>query len=683
MLTKNKAVKHGRRYFPRQKTVLLYRLRHRLKNYFIQLGILKNHASNIRYCKFNIKFQTIFTLSLMFTFISVNNYSLLKILINYFQKSNLIIIVLAVSFCSMLLFGHHCRKHKNKTSLPPKPTNLFRFLAQLVFVIFITIPVCLYTNADRNSIFNDVVFPFIPTIIFGFFCIYRLKISSFIVFFTSQFIYFLNLFHFIPPKFSAFLEDIEFFFCNAILLYLFEAYHLSSWFSSQKKDKTESPPLPLLTIEKETEQQASCYDSTTGLANRRQFFVDLQAVNSPYRDDSIPFSIGIIDIDGFKRINEIYGHDIGDFILDKIGHRLYLALRHKALVYRIGNDEFGFILPGDKESTILNQEIASILETISHPISARNNQIVISCSAGCARSYFGTANSTQQIFEHADYALYYAKEQGGQGQIVVFDVNHELKLKELALIERALEKADFDKEFFIQFQPIIDSRNGGIITFESLARWDSPGLGRIAPDKFIQVAEQTGAIIRLTPILFKKALNEAKKWPHSIKLSFNLSAHDISHEKQITLLLDILKQSNIDPERIEFELTETAVMHNFAAAFDNVKKLQAVGASIALDDFGTGYSSLSHLQNFPLNKIKIDRSFVTNLEYNNRNYKIIKSIIILCREIGLDCVAEGVEDKEKVDLLAHLGVYLIQGYYYSSPLSAESAQVYIRNRPRV
>lgn len=614
----------------------------------------------------------------MFTFISVSNYFLLKILINYFHQSNLIIIVLAVSFCNMLLFGRHCQKHKNKANLPPNPTNLLRFLAQSIFVIFITIPVCLYTNADRNSIFSDIIFPFIPTIIFGFFCIYRLKLSSFIVFFISQFIYFLNLFHYITPKSASLLEDIEFFFCNAILLYLFDAYHLPLWFFPQKKDRANTPPL--LTMEKEIEQQ-SCHDSTTGLANRQQFFADLQAINSPYRKDNIPFSIGIIDIDGFKRINEIYGHDVGDFILDKIGHRLHLALRHKALVYRIGNDEFGFILPGDKESQLLKQEIASILEAISNPISARNNQIVVRCSVGCARSYFGTAHSAQQIFEHADYALYYAKEQGGQGQIAVFDVNHELKLKELALIERALEKADFEKEFFIQFQPIIDSRNGEIITFESLARWDSPGLGRIAPDKFIQVAEQTGAIIRLTPILFKKALKEAKKWPYDIKLSFNLSAHDISHEKQIGILLDILEQSNIDPERIEFELTETAVMHNFSAAFDNVKRLQAAGASIALDDFGTGYSSLSHLQNFPLNKIKIDRSFVTNLEYNNRNYKIIKSIIILCREIGLDCVAEGVEDKEKVDLLAHLGVYLIQGYYYSSPLSSESAQVYIRNRP--
>ncbi|MFT8736598.1 MAG: EAL domain-containing protein [Zymomonas mobilis] len=550
-------------------------------------------------------------------------------------------------------------------------------MAQLVFVGFITIPVLLYTNTARNSIFNDIIFPFIPTIVFGCFCIYRLKASSFILFFISQFIYFLKLFQCLSPQFSSILEDVEFFFCNAILLYLFDAYRLSSWFSMEKKNEAESPPS--LAIEAEIEQQANCYDTTTGLANRKQFFIDIQAVSPPYKEDNIPFSIGIIDIDGFKRINEIYGHDVGDFILDKIGHRLYLALRHKALVYRIGNDEFGFILPGNKEISVLNQELSSIIEAISTPIYARNNHIVISCSVGCASSYFGAANNSQQIFEHADYALSNAKDQGGQGQVVVFDLNHELRLKELALIERALEKADFGKEFFLQFQPIIDSRTEKIAAFESLARWKSPGLGMIAPDKFIRVAEQTGVILRLTPIFFQKALQEAQKWPSSIKISFNLSAHDISREKQIDHLIDILRLSNISPSRIEFELTETAVMHNFAAAFSNVKKLQAIGASIALDDFGTGYSSLSHLQNFPLNKIKIDRSFVTGLEYDNKNYKIIKSIINLCREIGLECVAEGVEDKEKIDLLSHLGVYLIQGYYYSPPLSSEPANIYIRN----
>lgn len=315
------------------------------------------------------------------------------------------------------------------------------------------------------------------------------------------------------------------------------------------------------------------------------------------------------------------------------------------------------------------------MTAITHPIRVHNNNIIISCSVGCAMSYLHTADSTQ-IFEHADYALYHAK-RGGQGQVVVFDVGHELELREMALIEQAMEKADFEKEFFPEFQPIIDAKNHRIVAFESLARWYSPSLGFISADKFISIAEQTGTITRLTPLLFEKTLKEAKKWPTSIRVCFNLSALDISTEKQIDRLIDLLTQSGIAPERIEFELTETAVMHNFTAAFMNVKKLQKTGVSIALDDFGTSYSSLSHIQSFPMNKLKIDRSFVTDLHYNNKNYKIIKSIITLCQEMNLECVVEGVECEEEVFLLSNMGIHFMQGYYYSRPMSSENVINYI------
>ncbi|MFT9121492.1 MAG: EAL domain-containing protein [Zymomonas mobilis subsp. pomaceae] len=638
------------------------------------IKLVNGYKQNIISNKFDIRSKRILTICLMFAFISANSYFLLKNLINYSTRNNVIIFLLTVSFCSMLLFGHHRQKQKAQDVLSKNPINFLCFLAQITFVTFITIPFILYIHASQNNIFSDIIFPFMPTLIFGLFCIYHFRVSSFIIFFISQIIFLLKEFNFVSQNIYFTLEGVEFFTCNIIILAVFDYYRTSSFFAFHEKTTSHRSKEIIASITQENQQAAYC-DPITGLANRRQFFVDLKAINTPCKHDGIPFSVGIIDIDSFKRTNEIYGHDIGDIILDRIGHRLCLALQQQALVYRIGNDEFGFILPGNKDRNILSQQATHIVTAITHPIRVHNNNIIISCSVGCAMSYLHTADSTQ-IFEHADYALYHAK-RGGQGQVVVFDVGHELELREMALIEQAMEKADFEKEFFPEFQPIIDAKNHRIVAFESLARWYSPSLGFISADKFISIAEQTGTITRLTPLLFEKTLKEAKKWPTSIRVCFNLSALDISTEKQIDRLIDLLTQSGIAPERIEFELTETAVMHNFTAAFMNVKKLQKTGVSIALDDFGTSYSSLSHIQSFPMNKLKIDRSFVTDLHYNNKNYKIIKSIITLCQEMNLECVVEGVECEEEVFLLSNMGIHFMQGYYYSRPMSSENVINYI------
>ncbi len=346
--------------------------------------------------------------------------------------------------------------------------------------------------------------------------------------------------------------------------------------------------------------------------------------------------------------------------------RVRTTLGSRGHVYRLGGDEFAFIIVGEDAPEYLLQIGNDLIASVHSPIQVGELRLLLGGSIGFA-SCPRNADNAEDLYDRADYALFHAK-RTGRLKTVVFDEEHERSVRQTALIERSLRSADLEAEFFLTFQPIVDSHQDRTMLLECLARWQSPTLGFVSPGQFIVVAEQSGFISTLTPVLLEKALRAAKQWPEEVGISFNLSGHDIVAPEKVLNLIAILMRSGISPRRVEFEVTETAIMMNLDQALANLHLLKNTGARISLDDFGTGYSSLSQIQKLPLDKIKVDGSFVRDLESNEASRKIVSSVSALSRDLALACVVEGVETREQLDILQGIGCSLIQGYFYSKPM---------------
>jgi predicted signal transduction protein with EAL and GGDEF domain len=306
----------------------------------------------------------------------------------------------------------------------------------------------------------------------------------------------------------------------------------------------------------------------------------------------------------------------------------------------------------------------------------------LSCSIGFA-VFPRSATSAEALYECADYSLYHAK-RFLRGRTVIFSSELEAEIRSRGVIENLLRSCDFDAEMDLVFQPIVDAMSERTAGFEVLSRWHSPRLGLVSPADFIPAAERIGLIRPLTQALLIRALATAKTWPDDIRLSFNLSAHDICSPDGILPLIMIIENSGLPPRRIDFELTETAVTFDFVRAQQSIAALKAMGCGISLDDFGTGYSSLSHVHRLPLDKLKIDRSFVADINDNPVSHKIIKSLTGLCDDMEIACVVEGVETRAQLDTLRRLGCDFIQGYYFAKPMRLDAIGDYLaRERQRL
>jgi predicted signal transduction protein with EAL and GGDEF domain len=296
--------------------------------------------------------------------------------------------------------------------------------------------------------------------------------------------------------------------------------------------------------------------------------------------------------------------------------------------------------------------------------------------------YPDLATDVTALFERADYALYHGK-RTNRGHATLFSHDHDAQIHRDTRIEQALHTADLHAELMIFFQPIVNITSNKTIGFEALARWLSPQLGPVAPGLFIPLAERIGKINAITSILFGKALRVATDWPEDMRLSFNLSAQDISSPEGIAELTDILRKSGFNPARLDLEITETAVMHDFGQARIAIESLKKLGCGISLDDFGTGFSSLSQLHALPLTKIKVDRSFVVDLHMKPASYKIVKSLVALSRDMGLGCIVEGVETEEEMQALRTMGSISVQGYYYSPPIPEGQIAEFLQTIPAI
>lgn len=411
-------------------------------------------------------------------------------------------------------------------------------------------------------------------------------------------------------------------------------------------------------------------DPLTRLPNRRQFFAHLDREFQRARAENRRLAVGVMDLDGFKPVNDLYGHATGDALLVEAGNRLREVCGKQLHLARIGGDEFAVVVADvvdDEELLMAGRRMCDVLRI---PFFLAGATVQVSASIGFA-IYPDLADNASALFERADYALFRSKRKL-RGQATLFSKEDAAEIHGGAEIEQALHAADLERELIVLFQPIIELRTNKTVAFEALARWQSPLVGDVSPAVFIPLAERMGVVNKLTRVLLQKALAAATRWPDDVSLSFNLSAKDIGTSEGVMRLIATILASGFDPRRLDLEITETAIVQDFEQAHEAIDTLKALGCGICLDDFGTGYSSLTQLHSLPLTKLKVDRSFVTGLHLKPASHKIVKSLLALTRDMGLGCVVEGVETDQELDALRALGCTLVQGYRFSKPLAGSA-----------
>jgi diguanylate cyclase (GGDEF)-like protein len=415
-------------------------------------------------------------------------------------------------------------------------------------------------------------------------------------------------------------------------------------------------------------------DSLTSMPNRRRFFAELEAGHQSGTSNAPAICVGLIDLDGFKPVNDIFGHGTGDELLVQVGQRLSALCGPDTFFARLGGDEFGYLTRNGGLPAALGIGNA-VCRAIADPFLIADARIELSASIGIAE-LSADDETVAQVYERADHALYESKRQS-RGEVVVFSKEHGRAFDRLLAIERAIGTSMYEQEISLVYQPIVEMASGRIVAFEALARWYSPTLGRVSPAEFIPAAERSGFINPLTRLLLKRALDDARSWPGDVRLSFNLSARDVSSGEQALKLLNMVIASDVAPHRVDFEITETAILADMTQARTVAFMFKAAGVGISLDDFGTGYSSLTHLHEMPLDTLKIDRSFVNGIDHNPTGQKIVKSMLRMCADLEIGCVVEGIETREEYEVVKALGGPSAQGYFISKPMTSDEARAMV------
>lgn len=418
-------------------------------------------------------------------------------------------------------------------------------------------------------------------------------------------------------------------------------------------------------------------DSLTDLPNRRQFFHRLSLLAEQASTKGRRFAVGVLDLDGFKAVNDLYGHGVGDRVLQEAGQRLLAFSDGSQFIARLGGDEFGIIVDADHDAEAVIAVGAKVCSAFDAPFSVAGIVAKIGGSVGFALAP-DAGTTAELLYERADYALYHAKAKY-RGRPVIFSREHEVEIRKLSTIEHTLRSIDLDAELSLNFQPIVNVGTGRLIGFEALARWHNSELGNVPPDLFIAVAERTELIGTITQVLLRKALSAAACWPEDLILSFNLSMRDLVSHATILQIVSIIQGSGIDPRRIIIELTETALMQDYDQVQESLGILRSMGLKVALDDFGSGQSSLSYVHQLSLDKIKIDRGFIRNIATQENARNIVKTVIDLCRNLKFECVVEGVETAEQAEIIGLLGCSTMQGYYFAKPMPQSELKAFIAN----
>jgi diguanylate cyclase (GGDEF)-like protein len=409
-------------------------------------------------------------------------------------------------------------------------------------------------------------------------------------------------------------------------------------------------------------------DSLTGLASRRAF---LDALTARLQSGGPRFALALLDLDGFKPINDTFGHAAGDAVLVEVGERLRCQSGAGALAARIGGDEFALILPASTEGVAVAQG-EQVCAALGRPYRIEGREFRISACCGIALLEPGGCNVTQAL-HCGDAALYHGK-QKGRGCVALFTPELARASERRAAIERALRKPGVGGEIGLVYQPIFDLGSGAIHAFEALARWEHPELGPISPAEFIPITEQINVIEQISDALLARAAAEAAAWPEAVRLSFNLSAVQLCCASSAQRILDIVAVAGLAPERLELEVTETALLADFATARHNLGALRRAGARIVLDDFGAGFASISYLREMCFDAIKLDGSLVTGAPRSAAALRLLTGVLELCAALNVPCVAEHIESPDQLALLRRLRCRNGQGFVLSPPLEAGAAR---------
>ena len=412
------------------------------------------------------------------------------------------------------------------------------------------------------------------------------------------------------------------------------------------------------------------YDDLTGLPNRSMFNQRLGHALAQARRSGKSLAILFIDLDRFKNINDTLGHDAGDRVLKEIADRLRGCLRESDTVGRLGGDEFVVLieeLPQPEHVTAVAQKI---IATAARPIALPTQEVHLTASIGIG-TFPEDGADTESLMKNADIAMYRAKEQG-KNTFQYYAAHMNVHTLERLALETALRRALERDEFLLHYQPKVDIASGRVCGIEALVRWQQPGKALVPPAQFIPIAEETGLIVPIGEWVLTTACSRGKQWQDGgqppLNIAVNLSARQFAQKDLVQSVARILKATGLDPARLEFEITESMVMRDPENAVVLLKALKAMGIRLSIDDFGTGYSSLSYLKRFPIDSVKIDRSFIRDLPEDGEDAAITQAIIAMAHSLRLKVIAEGVETEAQLEFLRRHGCDEMQGYLFSKPL---------------
>jgi diguanylate cyclase (GGDEF)-like protein/PAS domain S-box-containing protein len=427
-----------------------------------------------------------------------------------------------------------------------------------------------------------------------------------------------------------------------------------------------------ITERKKSEQRIAFmahHDVLTGLPNRLSVMEKIEEAVARHRRRGDSFAILLLDLDRFKHVNDTLGHAVGDALLRETASRLKASLRETDVLARLGGDEFAIVQDSENNQREAASALANrVIEIVSRPFKIEGNEVNIATSVGIALGPEHATNS-DSLMKMADLALYRAKSAGRNGYRF-FDPEMSLAASARHELENELRRALQQDEFELQYQPIVDTKTLQICGAEALIRWRHPTKGTILPDQFIPLAEETGMITQLGEWLLQTACADAASWPVDIKVAVNLSAVQFRKNNLVDVVLCALAQTGLPPERLELEITETALIESATECLPVLRQFKNLGIAVALDDFGTGYSSLSQLMMFPFDKIKVDKSFTQNLTKRTECAAIIAATLTLARSLDIATTAEGVETVAQYRLLRLAGVTSLQGYLFQPPCSS-------------